>query len=487
MTVFSAFRSGLAPIALAFFLTPFAAAQITPKTLVGDAVPDIANRAGPQEHLRDAITRIQLGKVSEAYEFCKDARKALVSLPPAEVIMARLFAAFQSPTQTRLWLERAVAEDPDDPEAFVLFGESAIREGRVTDAELLFTKALGLAEKYKGNDKRKRDITLRALQGRAGVAERREKWSEAQADLTQWIKADLENAVPYQRLGQALFFQERYPDSERVFKKADELDAKSGKNELTAWEVTMGQLYERKAQSPKTSEADRKALRAKAAEKMDAAVTRLPKDVNVRLGIASWAMQTNQIEVAERHAEEAVKLDPTSLPAKVIRGYVARLKGDQRKAEEMFELAHLQSPSDFSTSNNLALALIEAPDDRRPAKPDELHPKHSRAMQFAAMNVQRFPVNGNSPFRFEAASSYGWILYKLGRTNEAGSVLQAVLQGGQLSQDSAYYVAQILFDLGRYDDAGKLLANRVESDAPFVHRADAKKLLDDIEKRAKKP
>ena len=484
MNVRTAFRGPMASIAVVLLLVDLSQGQITPKALVGDAVPDIANKAEPQDDLRSAITRIQLGKVSEAYEFCKDARKKLVSLPPAEVIMARLFNIIQNPPQTRLWLERAVAEQPDDPEAFVLFGEGAIREGRVTDAELLFTKAVGLAEKYKGNDKRKRDIMLRALQGRASVAERREKWGDARADLIQLIKLDDSNPAPYQRLGQALFFQELYPEAEKVFRKGDDLDTK---NELAAWEVTMGQLYERKAQMAKTTEAERKTLRAKAAEKMDAAVKRLPKDVNVRLGIAGWAMQTNQLEVAERHAEEAVKLDTTSLPAKIIRGYVARLKGDQRKAEEMFELAHLQNPSDLNTSNNLALALIESPDDRRPAKPDELHPKHLRAMQFAAMNVQRFPVNGNSPYRFEAASSYGWILYKLGRTNEAGSVLQAVLQGGQLSQDSAYYVAQILFDLGRYDDAGKLLANRVESDIPFVHRADAKKLLDDIEKRAKKP
>jgi hypothetical protein len=151
----------------------------------------------------------------------------------------------------------------------------------------------------------------------------------------------------------------------------------------------------------------------------------------------------------------------------------------------MFEAAHLMNPGAFDTSNNLALALIEAPEDRRGAT-QEPHPKHNRAFQFATMNVQRFPVNGQSPFRFEAASTYGWILYKLGRTNEARSVLQAVLQGGQLSQDSAYYVAQILVDLQQYDEAGRLLAQRVESDAPFVHRADAKKLLDEIEARTKK-
>jgi tetratricopeptide (TPR) repeat protein len=450
---------------------------------VGDAVPDIVNRPEAQDALREAIKRLGNGRVSEAYDYCKDAKKALVSLPPAEVIMATMFALYQSPANSRVWLERAVAEQPDDPEAYMLFGVTALREGRVTDAELLFSRSLALAEKFKQNAKRQRDISIKALDGRATVAERREKWADARADLTQWAKMDGENPEPWQRLGQALFWQDDYANSEKVFRRSDDLDTK---NALAAWEVIMGQLYERKAQSAKTPEADRKALRTKAAEKMNAAVARLPKELNVRLGVASWAMQTNQLDIAQTHAEKGVELDPTSLAAKVIRGYVARLKGDQKTAETMFEAAHLLQPGDFSTSNNLALALIEAPDDRRPPNPQEPHPKHARAFQFGRMNVERFPVNGNSPFRFEAASTYGWILYKLGRTNEARSVLQAVLQGGQLSQDSAYYVAQILVDLQQYEEAGRLLANRVESDAPFVHRADAKKLLDDIETRTKK-
>jgi tetratricopeptide (TPR) repeat protein len=224
----------------------------------------------------------------------------------------------------------------------------------------------------------------------------------------------------------------------------------------------MGELYERKNQ------------RAEATKYMDLAAKNHPKEMNVRLSITDWAVRTNQTDVALAHAEAAVKLDETSLQAKLARGIVARLRGDPKAAERYFELAHLQSPGAFATSNNLALVLIESKDED----------KKARAIEFAQMNFQRFPLNGNSQERFEAATTFGWVLYQLGRLNEAEQALQAAAQSGNLSPDAAYYIARIWFEKQKLEEAQKLLETALEPDVPMVHRKAAVQLLDTLKKKS---
>jgi Tfp pilus assembly protein PilF len=154
------------------------------------------------------------------------------------------------------------------------------------------------------------------------------------------------------------------------------------------------------------------------------------------------------------------------LGAKILRGVVAIFQKDYTTAERYFELARLQSPRNFAAGNDLALALIEQ-DDKT---------KQLRALEYAESNVKLYQRNA------EAASTYGWVLYRLGRFDEAEKWLQAAVSSGQVSPDTAYYYARLLKERGRDAPAKQWLEGALKSTAPFAMRQEATALLEKLKK-----
>jgi Tfp pilus assembly protein PilF len=204
----------------------------------------------------------------------------------------------------------------------------------------------------------------------------------------------------------------------------------------------------------------------KAKKWMIAAINARPKELQTRLLAVQWAWETGQLSEAKKQAEAAIKLDPQSVDAQFFRGLVALFQKDYTTAEEYFQNAHLLSPKDFRISNGLALALIEQ-------KAEE---KKQRALEYAENNARQYPKAG------EALSTYGWILYKLGRLDDAARVLQGSVSGGSFSADTAYYLARVLVKRGREKDARQFLESALQSAAPFQNRDDAKSLLEELKK-----
>ena len=98
-------------------------------------------------------------------------------------------------------------------------------------------------------------------------------------------------------------------------------------------------------------------------------------------------------------------------------------------------------------SNNLALVLCEQNDDA----------KKDRALQYAEDNVR---LSNRSP---QSLSTYGWVLYRLGRRDAAEQVLTSVAQAGPMSPDLAYYLAQVYSERDRKTDAKNLLEAALKS------------------------
>ena len=102
-------------------------------------------------------------------------------------------------------LESAIGEDPEHPEVFILFGNLALAEGRVTDAAVHFEKARGLAAGKPWTAEQRDRFDRLSSQGDAVVAESRGDWKAARAALADWLKHEPDNAAARQRLGKALF------------------------------------------------------------------------------------------------------------------------------------------------------------------------------------------------------------------------------------------------------------------------------------------
>lgn len=426
----------------------------------GQIVPDAA--APPKtetqppkiQEVNDAIELFRKRDFDGAVTLLEKAVKAHPDLPPAQVIMFQLFVQANQAGLARMALEKTIITDPKDPEAFVILGNVALQERRVTDADLLYGKAQELLKSFNSSPKRKEILEPQTISGLAAVAEAREQWALAQTDLERLLKLNPKDAFAMQRLARALFQQK---DAVGSLTKLKEAKAADKDNVLTP-EAALGRFYEQYGDHVNAQKWMTKALAA------------APDELRTQLVISQWALETGQIDMAETHGAKALSLDPKSLEAKVLRGVVALFKKDYASAEKYFEDAHLQSPSSFPASNNLALALCEQTGSDK--KPDVT--KLKRALEYANANYQQ---NSKSA---DAASTLGWVLYKAGDLDRAELALRQAASTGNLSADTAYYMAQISYDRGRKDDAKILLDAVLKGTRPFSMRPEAAALLEKL-------
>ena len=434
-------------------------AAATPATPATPA-PAATTPAQSQE-IKDAVARFREQDIEGCLKMLKEAVKKDPELSPANVMLAQFFAQANRGDLARNALERAVLDNPDDPEAYVLMGSIAMREGRVTEARLLFEKANSLTDKV-SDAKRKKNLLPAILGGLAMTSEARTDWAGAQRHLEAWLKLDPENTTALTQLGQVLLQQKDETGALEQFTKASKIDeqlAKENKTEskLLSPEASLAEFYARTN--------DQK----NAAKWMVTAINKKPRDAKIRLLAGQWALETGKLTDAKKQAGFALEIDPKSLNAKILCGVVALFQKDYPTAETYFQQALLDSPDNFAASNDLALALIEQKDTV----------KQERAAKYADDNYRRYAKTNQAA---AACSTYGWVLYKLGRIDDAEKLLRAAASGGGLTPDTAYYLARVLNKSGHVKDAKDLLDRALQSTVPFQHRDDAQAMLDDLKK-----
>jgi tetratricopeptide (TPR) repeat protein len=401
------------------------------------------------QELNDAFARFRDQDLEGTMKYLEAAVKKNPELPPVHVLLARFYEAAQSPQGVIISLETAVQKNPDDPEAYILLAQMALRDRRVTEAELLLMKANAVLAKFDKNPKKKETLAPVVAGGLAQVYQSREDWATARKYLESWLKMDAKNGQAIQRLAYVLFQQKDPQGALNKLKEAKSVDA-----EAMTPEATLAVFYQQFGD------------KENAKKWMDQALTQAPKDLRTQLVAAQLALENGQFEDAQNRATDALRIDMNSLDAKNIRGLVALFKKDYKNAEAYFEAAVLKSPSNFSASNNLALALVEQKDET----------KKRRALEYARDNVQK---NQKS---VEAASTYGWVLYKLGQTAEADKVLQAAIATRNFMPDTAYYAAVVASEQGRKEEAKQLLKAALKSTSPFTMKQEATSLLEQLNK-----
>lgn len=395
--------------------------------------------------LKEALNRLTARDVAGAKAILDKAVEAHPQLPPSEVIMAQFFAAAQQPQGTRAWLTEAVQVHPESPDAYVLLGQLDAQAGQTIEAWLLLEKANSLLAASSLDAERKKSLQA-AINGQlAQLAMSRKNWDEAKGYLQQLLDQQPDNASALQLLGRVLF-EEGKPDQALEKLQA----AKSINEKVLTPQAIMAQWYE-------ASNDREKAIKA-----MTEALTIAPQDFETRMAAAKWAFLTQNFDQAKTQAEAALKLDPASIPALLMAGNIGIFQKDYPTAEKYLREAWEKAPSNFAASNNLALALCEQDDE------DKL----KLAQNLAKMNAQMFQQEA------EAFSTLGRVLYKSERLREAEqSLRQAVSLGKAVSPDTAYYMAVILADTERQDDAKKLLQSALKSKGLFAQRAEAEALL----------
>jgi tetratricopeptide (TPR) repeat protein len=402
--------------------------------------------------IEEAFQRLRGRDVDGAKSLLDSAVKAHPELPPSRVLMALWFTQMNQAAMARGQLELAVQEMPEEPEAYRVLGELALQGRRLAEADLCFQKAYDLAYKFKGDAHRRSALLTQAISGEAVVAEARNDWPTAQKYIEEIIAKDPKNSAALQQYGRALFKQKKVDAALEKLKAARALNEK-----LLTPEATLADYYQEDGDT------------ANASKWMKAAIEAAPNDLSTRLTAAQWALATFQFAAAEKQADAALKLDPTSQDAQMVAGMIALYQKNYAQASTLFQKIVDASPSNFLAINHLALAL---------AHQGEADKK--RALEYAQMNAQRA---SSQP---EAFATVGWVLYQLGRADEAEASFRKALElgQGQLSANLAYYIARLSTDHKRYDEARKALEMALRSQQPFVERPAAEQLAKELDKLA---
>ncbi len=346
--------------------------------------------------------------------------------------MARLYFDGNLPGPGIAILEKAVRSEPEDPEALVMLAEAAVASGRTTEAGLLYAKAAPLVDAFRTNTKRREELQHRLLTGWSLIAENDGDLATAQKMLEELLKVDPNNATTHQRLGRILFKLNKGREAYEQFKLAAEADPK-----MPPAELAMAQLFSDKEN----------------AEKWIAhALERSGDDVRTHLAVGQFRLRSNRIDEAKTHSDKALELDPDGLDSNLLAGMVARMQADYPTAAKHFGAAHLLSPADPLIINNLALVLIEMPDEV----------SRQRALQFAELNLRQ------NPNEIDQLATFGWIAYRLGRGADADRALGAAYKASfakhdnKINADMGYYLAVMNAANGNHANATKLLRKCAE-------------------------
>lgn len=372
------------------------------------------------------------------------------SVRPPRLYLASWFAQLKNTKAVRTSLEQATEETPEDPEAFLLLGEIAFAQGELTAAELLFAKGEAVLTASKIDPELNKTLQIKLCQDKVKLAQSRRRWDAMQGALGALIKLEGETAETARLVAISFFEKKEDENALKWLRHADSLAQGKG---LPA-EAVMAQLYERRG--------DENKAKASLAE----ALQKYPTNSDILALSVVAALNDNKLDEAGQYADQLLKGNADSVSAMKTCANVALYRSDFARAEQLFLEALKKSPNDTQITNGLALALVEQANAE----------KTKLALQYAAGNVQK--QNNNRNF----LSTLGWVLYKAGDKAKAREVLQRAIADGQLNPASAYYLAVLLVDEGKKDDAKKLLNAVVSMKTPFFKRDAATQLLEQLGK-----
>jgi predicted Zn-dependent protease len=405
--------------------------------------------------VQEAIALWRAGDTEGGMAMLRAAVAANPNLSRPQVILAEFLGTSNQSQLARAALEQAVVEDPADPEVYVLLADIAQRERRSTEACLLYAKALELAGAAKGASPRFASMRVRAATGAAQVAESRRDWKFAQVCWDALLAAEPKNSAALFSLARTLFHQGK---PEAAWQKVQETAAGEsgpGGQRAAIPEAFMAQLYHERAKaSPRPDKRapgltqEQQEDERQAGQWMVKALNKAPRDFRTRLAAAQWALDiapwygAKKLDEAGKQAQLAATLNPASPAPMLILAQIALLSRDYPAAEKLLREFHAVAPSNASAVGLLAIALVEQPEEA----------KKRVAVEYAQL---AYRAMSDYP---EASAPLAWVLYRLGRVEEAErAIAQAVGGGSRPGPDTVYFLARILAQRGHKAEAYRLL------------------------------
>lgn len=449
-------------LALLFALAGLPGFAQTPPTKSEASKPD-APKPAAQAELEKAADLFRQQKFGDCLELLIKAGKAHPTLPPARVQMAMWFVQAGQPREARVFIEQAIAEDPRHAEAYLVNANFAYGEGRITDAIMNLQTVEELAKQPRWDPDQKKRYTREARSGLVSCYTSRGDFEGAKEYLKGLLNDDPKNGGLRVRLAEVVFRTNKPEEAFDELKKAYADDPTLDPPELrmaTFWQL----LSATHADAAKAAD-DRR----KAEEFFKKAVSTYPKNPKCHREYAVWLLEDAKADAAGLYVESVAKIDPDSRDTKATKALWHLYRKEFAQAEPLLEGIMKDAPSDSFASGYLSLVLAESGDEK----------KKKRAVDLADTLVKQTQQKAPLPYAI-----LGWCLLKSGRIDEADKAFGVAASSGQLTFDTAYFMAKLLSERQKYEEAHKLLTLAVAAPhGPFVFRPDAKALLAEVAKK----
>jgi tetratricopeptide (TPR) repeat protein len=425
--------------------------QAVPEFLLEGIPVESLDGAGLAE-LNAAVTSYHQGDVPQALAKLTAAHKAAPQLPPPRLMLARLMLAAQQWAPGRSVLEQLAISEPGEPGLYLAFAELALQEKRVSDAQLQLRQAWQETEAAKKLPASRRQwLRCRVRAGLAAVAEARQQWELAHGHLEACLKLEPDGVAYRRRLARALF---ALGETAQAYDQFAETVRQSPSLEPPA--LSLARLCEQQGDRSQTERWLRQATLAN------------PQDALVHWTFAAWLVDVGRTEEALAVCRRAEELEPKSRDVRLLRGIISMSRKRYGEAQQAFEPLYQQQPGDLEAGEWLALSLAEQPDAQQ----------RDRAVQLATVLVQAQPQSAR------ALATFGWVSYRAGNLQAAQNALQTAASAGQVSSDTAYYLATVLAETDQMQDVTKLLTEALDARGRFLHRAEAEAWLERLSQQS---
>lgn len=434
--------------------------------------------------MAEAVVAFRNGDGDGALAKFEDAIQIDASLPPADVFLARLCFAVNDQNYVRLGLSilnRAADKHPEAPESYLMFGQLALLEGRLTDAYVLFEKAAQAIDVRAPLLSESKTMQYKKLSysGRVSVCEQRQNWDRGLIELIPWLALDPADPSALFRKGRLIFMKDpkdaaKINEARKLFEDAYQaaVAARTKDEELPAVppaELALLELY--------TANGEVEKARSEIAL-LDRKTTEWQADPRegsrVYSTISQWYLGQGEFKQAETYAAKATELDKDSQALKQLTAVLHYFAGDLQ-AEAEFSRMNQEQPDDFFAANFLALTLADA----KTADGNADDVKRGKAVRIAEINAR---LNPRSPV---ALATLGWVYLNVGRVNEAAQIFGTLeqQQNLQISPDTAYFMAKTFAALpsAQFPNAlgrsKSLLELAVNAGGAFRYRPEAERWL----------
>lgn len=415
--------------------------------------------------LMQAEMWIRTKESAKAVELLEKITNTLPGRPQIDLALAKCLIADEKLTKAAVALDRVLAVSPDLTEAGRMRAMIQMHDGKVADA----VTALEAIRRKDPNDPGTRDLLIRAYRS----TDRNDDAIVLLREKSGINKDDSQSRI---ELGQLLSSQGKLDEARSIFENSvetfsgsleavsnlAELDIKAGRGDSA-----LKRLEEYLTAHPDSSDAylfkagtELNLKKPNLAEQsLTKAIELKPDNARAYALLLQLKSSPGQEKAALAVLERYLKAFPKDLEARLQKGYLLQLSGENDEARKVFVELTVEAPGFASAYNNLA--SLEA---------DAFH-----NLESAATHARK--ARSIDPAHPAIADTLGWIEWQLGNYPAALVLLTEAAAKMETSPGVIYHLGMAHYSMGQPEEATAAFTKALEPATDFPEKADAQKHL----------